>query len=666
MPYGVMDERTFDGRSYDARRQMARRLWGRDFVLPDIPASVVPFDHWLSPSATPTPSGYAGGYPATDRRAMVAKRAREIQDADPTLTPEMAVDRAEAEVAPYTPSEQRMVDMYGYFRSRGFSEDEARDMARQEEEDAWRQRAQFGARGQVPPGAAPPPARKGSASPPPAGARPPAQPVYGRAESRTAGADLPLPVDAEVPLTSSKEDPWAGFQAFEGADEQLVRTIATSLVKQGVPKNVAWERAQVEASRQNKPGTTSTHAQLDSQLAGGASSERMMPNRTVPGVNDSTNVPTRVSRSMDPAEAYQYNQRKPSGAGTSDYSQRDRDSQQRGLVPVQTPDGVRYMPMADFHPGQVGREGVPGVRPDLVERGYVPTEMTDVSGNKVKVYAPDPKAQDKANRTRNRGFTGQQGPRADQRHLEHLARQAGLTVEEARKIVEDNRQASLADNSTVIKPNQQQQSVDVNDNDIAVGSDAYYQPLRDRAHSNNTRDQLARVSEVRRQAMLAGGQPTGGPGGTRAWAAGFGMLSPEWQNQVMANQLSGGRIAGATPIDAEAAHNQQLSALGLRVATGQGFNEGAAGVEAVRAQQQQAALERERQGRVLAARAGRSATTPEIARARASRALEDAGYDPVTEIPGIVGPMFNDTPVRVPSGPATAVGGDGADGGWVG
>lgn len=687
MPEGWMDDATWNATVDADRRRMAQRLFGRDGVLRDIPGGVVSPDEWTQPNTNP--HGFHT-YPVWDRRASVEERADQILMENPGYSPEQAVELAEREVPQYSRSEQRQVAMYDYFREQGYDEGTARERATMEEEDAWRRRE-----------------RAASAAGRPAAAPRPAR------ESRTSGASLPLPVDGEVPFGSYEgmppvepgldparvadvaatmpgipreeawqraqlsllrgpgrggaparapqpraSDPWADRPISEGLDADKVKALATHYVRNlRMSPNDAWARAQVDVSRDIREGTTSTSAELDSRLRGGQGSERMYPNSTVPGVNDASGVPTRVSREMSDAEAAAYNYRAPHGGpegvaqtGAYEYSQRDKDMESRGFVPVQTPTGVVYMESAQPNGTINGRPGTPGLRPDLVERGYEIRELPDVRGNKRPVYVRTPEGAQEANNTRLAGWGGAQGgtPFAINQRIKHLAEQAGVSVEEARRIVDEH--------------------VNNSEGKIRHGSQAAFQPLRDMAASRSQEDKLARVQRVRQNAMLAGGQPTGGPGGTIAATNALSMMPQDWQNQVLANRLTGGDITGATPLDVQAAHNQQLSALGLRVATGQGFNEGAASLEALRIQQQQAADGRMREGRKTAAEAARNAASPDIARSRARQALIEAGYDPVTEIPVILGPMFGDgyrPPVMPPAG-ATGPGGGDGDGGFVG
>jgi hypothetical protein len=226
---------------------------------------------------------------------------------------------------------------------------------------------------------------------------------------------------------------------------------------------------------------------------------------------------------------------------------------------------------------------------------------TDISGQRVMVYQVTPESAESAFKTVPQGFQGHAAgtPQARRLRIKAIAEQGGIPYDQAEKMV---REAEGQDGAV-------------------AGSHATFEPLRTLAQGNRDRDRLERVKAARQAAMLAGGQPTSGPGGTRAFSAGLGMLPNDWQNQVMANQLSGGSIRGATPNDVTAAQNQQLTELGQRVATGQGFAQGAADFEALRYRERLQQEQRVREGRVIANNARRGASDAGSAELRARRRL---------------------------------------------
>ena len=93
------------------------------------------------------------------------------------------------------------------------------------------------------------------------------------------------------------------------------------------------------------------------------------------------------------------------------------------------------------------------------------------------------------------------------------------------------------------------------------------------------RDKDPRYAAWRNQMMLAGGQATGGPRGTKAAANAIAMLPADQQSQALQYIAAGGR--GATPLDVQQAGAVQ----GVRLLQGQ--NLGAQGATDLAAQQLQ-------------------------------------------------------------------------------
>jgi hypothetical protein len=56
------------------------------------------------------------------------------------------------------------------------------------------------------------------------------------------------------------------------------------------------------------------------------------------------------------------------------------------------------------------------------------------------------------------------------------------------------------------------------------------------------------------QAMMAGGQPTGGPFGTRATTTAINQLGPGWREIALLDRLTQGRVGGPTPLAVEGAN----------------------------------------------------------------------------------------------------------------
>lgn len=127
-----------------------------------------------------------------------------------------------------------------------------------------------------------------------------------------------------------------------------------------------------------------------------AGEEPAFADSTVPGPRTLDGKPPTPSRGLNAEEAEAYNTRKP-----GQLSQADRDMAARGLVPVVTPDGVRYMASAatggpgggPLFPGGPGRAG--DGRPDLTDKGWIAVERRGPDGRVVMVYEPGPKIREK-------------------------------------------------------------------------------------------------------------------------------------------------------------------------------------------------------------------------------------------------------------------------------
>jgi hypothetical protein len=66
------------------------------------------------------------------------------------------------------------------------------------------------------------------------------------------------------------------------------------------------------------------------------------------------------------------------------------------------------------------------------------------------------------------------------------------------------------------------------------------------------RDLASRKQNRREQAMMAGGQPTGGPFGTRATTTAINQLGDGWREIALLDRLTNGRVGGPTPLGVEA------------------------------------------------------------------------------------------------------------------
>lgn len=85
------------------------------------------------------------------------------------------------------------------------------------------------------------------------------------------------------------------------------------------------------------------------------------------------------------------------------------------------------------------------------------------------------------------------------------------------------------------------------------------------------------------QAMMAGGQPTGGPFGTRATTTAINQLGPGWREIALLDRLTNGRVGGPTPLG--------VDALGAQNALRFLNNEALAGMDPVKRAMAQAQLD---------------------------------------------------------------------------
>lgn len=166
-------------------------------------------------------------------------------------------------------------------------------------------------------------------------------------------------------------------------------------------------------------------------------------------------------------------------------------------------------------------------------------------------------------------------PAVEERRIIRMAKAAGVSVEEARAMVEKGYEGAANEGETP------------SFNQFAKA----HQGLRDKASTRRNADAEGRKAAWRAQAMLAGGQPTGGIGGSRAAVSAMQMAPEDQQGNILAYWATGGR--GSTPLDVERAHNAQMTELGLRVAQGQGFR-GGGPMEAAQAQLAQEQVNAER------------------------------------------------------------------------
>lgn len=106
--------------------------------------------------------------------------------------------------------------------------------------------------------------------------------------------------------------------------------------------------------------------------------------------------------------------------------------------------------------------------------------------------------------------------------------------------------------------------------------------LRMRGDLSRIEARQLRKDKVAQQAELAGGQPTGGPFGTKATTTAINQLGPGWREIALLDRLTQGRVGGPTPlgVDAVGAQNamRMLDAQALA-----GMNPAARGLQELQA-----------------------------------------------------------------------------------
>ena len=256
----------------------------------------------------------------------------------------------------------------------------------------------------------------------------------------------------------------------------------------------------------------------------GDDSQRGPGYRRVPGPRLPNGLPAEQGDVIyDPEEVARYRTRTWNNEQARyNESPEDRDNHKRGRLPVYNPDGsvgysTGYMPGAlESAPGQTNIPGAPGragERPDLVEAGWGPQAVPGPTGMQ-QVYRPGKEAKAKYQE------------QSDDRARVRLAKQAGIS-----------------------------------------GSAAMGMPLADlrrSAKAAGVDDYNARNSAWKAQAMLAGGQPTGGRGGSKAITNALMMLPEEQRNASLRYMLPGGQLAAG--VDAQ--QLQAAAALAQRAVTG--------------------------------------------------------------------------------------------------
>jgi hypothetical protein len=225
-------------------------------------------------------------------------------------------------------------------------------------------------------------------------------------------------------------------------------------------------------------------------------------------------------------------------------SQRDIDMAERGFFPVYADDGSVSYSVGTGREAQyqqdVGRGGIPGglgrlgPRADLEETdpsqpGFTLSPVRGPTGTNY-IYKQNQAAQD------------QQAAYMDERQLYRMAKAAGMSPAEFAA-----------------------------QNEGAFGAIASNPMAKARmmVQAKRQSDEVARLERWKSQMMLAGGRPTGGPGGTRAVVSALDSLPDDQRNSSLRYMLPGGQLAAAV----DGRTNEQLAELGLRTATGRGFQQ---------------------------------------------------------------------------------------------
>lgn len=132
--------------------------------------------------------------------------------------------------------------------------------------------------------------------------------------------------------------------------------------------------------------------------------------------------------------------------------------------------------------------------------------------------------------------------------INQLARRAGVTVAAARQMMDQGRM--LARN-----PAQGDAAAPLTAAERRVES----QELRDLGSTRRNQELAARRQARIDQSMLAGGQPTGGPFGTRAAVTAINQLGPGWREIALLDRLTNGRVGGPTPLGVEQFQAQAIA-----------------------------------------------------------------------------------------------------------
>jgi hypothetical protein len=238
-------------------------------------------------------------------------------------------------------------------------------------------------------------------------------------------------------------------------------------------------------------------------MRSGDDSQRGRGYQKVPGPRTPDGKPTAQGDTMwnpEAIEQYTTRQQDPE-TGMYSPSPKDSDMQKRGMVPVFNDDGSVGYSVA-YGTGMQGGPGRAGPRKDLEKAGWVQETVEGPTGPQ-QVYRPGDKAKAR--------YKEQDDDRARIR----LAKRAGISGSEAMGMSVDDLRRSAK----------------------AAGIDNYN----------------ARNNAWKAQSMLAGGQPTGGLGGSKAITNALMMLPEDERNASLRYMLPGGQLAAG--VDAQNMQN---------------------------------------------------------------------------------------------------------------
>lgn len=278
--------------------------------------------------------------------------------------------------------------------------------------------------------------------------------------------------------------------------------------------------------------------------------------------------------------------------GRTDMAMRARIRERRGQF-AEMPDGTRIPIGAEPTDAQIRRERewqewanqTPGTERQALydPAGYeefregVRQDIQDRARQDMETYGgQDPSKWTDEQRENRYSRTGAEWRQADsdtERELKisRMARKAGVSREEARRMLDEGRRAAGFEpgEGRLTGPQRRMES----------------QSLRDMAGSRRDAELAQRRQNRIDQAMMAGGQPTGGPFGTRATTTAINQLGPGWREIAILDRLTGGRVGGPTPLGVDAAGAQNA----MRFIN----NEAIAGMDPLRRQAAQAQMEQQ-------------------------------------------------------------------------